>query len=124
VNIYGEDNDGIDRHFGVNWLGNYYVLNQLWPLLVQTSKLADTPAPRIVVESSEMHKMAPSVVHFGSISEINNKDLSPLELYGRTKLALILGTSYLTEKIIRPNNIDIYAISVHPGAVSKMGGSE
>jgi len=117
-NAYGEDADGIDRHFGVNWLGNFYALNQLWPLLKTTSKLPGVPAPRIVIESSEMHRAAPKVVHFGSISEINNPDMSPVQLYGRTKLALILGTKYLVEKIIKPQKENIYAVAVHPGVVN------
>lgn len=44
----------IDRHFGVNWLGHFYAVNLLYPLLRKTSKLADAPAPRIVMESSEI----------------------------------------------------------------------
>jgi NAD(P)-dependent dehydrogenase (short-subunit alcohol dehydrogenase family) len=118
ANQYAEDSDGIDRHFGVNWLGNYYALNQLYPLILKTSKMPDTPAPRIIAESSTMHKTAPGKNHFGSISEINNPDLSPIELYGRTKLCFILGMSYLAEKIIKPHSQNVYALSVHPGAVS------
>jgi hypothetical protein len=38
--------------------------------------------------------MAPSNVKFESIAEINNPDLGPLERYGRTKLAIILGVKY------------------------------
>src|SRR5579871_2562479 len=64
VNQYGMDDDGIERHFGVNYLGQYYVCNLLWPLLRKTSKMPDVPAPRVVFESSEMHRAAPSNVHF------------------------------------------------------------
>ena len=46
VNQYGETVDHIDRHFEVNWLGQFYVVNLLYPLLRKTSKLPDTPAPR------------------------------------------------------------------------------
>ncbi|CEL10657.1 Putative Dehydrogenases with different specificities [Aspergillus calidoustus] len=119
VNQYGETSDGIDRHFQVNWLGQFYLVNQLYPLLRKTSKIPDTPAPRIVFESSEQHRMAPSNVKFESLAEINNPELGPLELYGRTKLAIILGVKYgLVEKVIRPNGDNIYALSVHPGAVN------
>jgi hypothetical protein len=35
------------------------------------------------------------------------------------KLAIILGVKYgLVEKVIKPNNDNIYAVSVHPGAVN------
>ena len=66
-----------------------------------------------------MHRGAPSVVHFGSLDEINNPELGPTELYGRTKLAIILGVKYgLVQRVIRPNGDNVYALSVHPGTVS------
>lgn len=66
-----------------------------------------------------MHRTAPSVVHFASLDEINNPNLGPTELYGRTKLAIILGVKYgIVERVIRKNGDNIYALSVHPGAVS------
>ncbi|BCR90596.1 short chain dehydrogenase/reductase family protein [Aspergillus chevalieri] len=119
VNQYGETHDKIDRHFQVNWLGQFYVCNLLYPLLRKTSKLPETPAPRIVWETSEQHRMAPSVVHFGSMEEINDPEVGNLELYGRTKLAIILGVKYgFLDRVIKPNNDDIYVLSVHPGAVN------
>jgi len=119
ANQYREDADGIDRHFGVNWLGHFYAVNLLYPLLRRTSQLPDTPAPRIVFEASEMHRGAPSNVHFGSLEEINNPDVGNTELYGRTKLAIILGVKYgIVRRVIEKNGDDIYALSVHPGAVN------
>jgi NAD(P)-dependent dehydrogenase (short-subunit alcohol dehydrogenase family) len=119
ANQFGLDADGIDRHFGVNWLGQFYATNLLYPLLRKTSKLPDTPAPRIVWEASEMHRTAPSNVHFASLDEINDSSIGNTEVYGRTKLAIILGVKYgLVEKVIKKNGDNIYATSVHPGAVS------
>jgi len=119
ANQYGEDADGIDRHFGVNWLGQFYAVNLLYPLLRKTSKLPDTPAPRIVFEASEMHRTAPSVVHFASLDEINNPEIGNTEVYGRTKLAIILGVKYgIVERVIKKNGDNIFALSVHPGAVN------
>ncbi|KUI54963.1 Short-chain dehydrogenase TIC 32, chloroplastic [Cytospora mali] len=119
TNQYGEDADGIDRHFGVNYLGHYYVCNLLWPLLRKTSKMPDSPAPRVVFEASEVHRMAPNNVHFASLQEINNPKLGPTELYARTKLAMILLAKFgLAGKVIKENNDNIYALSVHPGAVN------
>lgn len=119
TNQYGEDADGIDRHFGVNYLGHYYVCNILWPLLRKTSKIPDAPAPRVVFEASEMHRAAPSNVQFASLQEINNPKLGPTELYARTKLAMILFVKYgLAGKVIKENSDNIYALSVHPGAVN------
>ncbi|PYH81337.1 short-chain dehydrogenase [Aspergillus uvarum CBS 121591] len=119
ANQYGETADGIDRHFQVNWLGQFYVVNQLYPLLRKTSKLPDTPAPRIVFESSEQHRNAPPNVHFASLAELNNPEVGNTQLYGRTKLAIILGVKYgLRDRVIKPNGDNIYALSVHPGAVN------
>jgi len=119
ANQYGETTDGIDRHFQVNWLGQFYCCNLLYPLLRKTSKMRDTPAPRIVWEASEQHRAAPSVVHFGSLDEINNPEVGNLELYGRAKLAIILGVKYgFVDRVIKPNGDNIYALSVHPGAVN------
>jgi hypothetical protein len=83
--------------------------------------MPNTPAPCIVFESSEQHRAAPSVVHFGSLDEINNPEIGKLEVYGRTKLAIILGVKYgLLDRVIKPNNDNIYALLVHPGAVTYM----
>ncbi|KAK8869296.1 short-chain dehydrogenase [Apiospora arundinis] len=113
INQFGEDTDSIDRHFGINWLGQFYTCNLLYPLLRNTSQKADTPAPRIVWGSSQMHYNAPSGVHFASLDEINNSGRSSAELYGRSKLAIILG-----ERVIQPNKDNIYALSVHPGTAN------
>ncbi|KAI9932568.1 hypothetical protein AWENTII_005131 [Aspergillus wentii] len=119
ANQDGETNDRIDRHFQVNWLGQFYVCNLLCPLIHKTSKFPDTPAPRIVFESSEQHCAAPKEVHFASIDEINNDKIDPTQLYGRSKLAIILGVKYgLVDRVIKPNKDNIYALSVHPGAVN------
>lgn len=118
MNQPGRTHDDIDRHFQVNWLGQFYVNNLLWPLLRKTSKLPDTPAPRVVWESSEMHRTAPSNVHFGSLEELNDQSIGHTEVYGRTKLAIILGVKYgFVDRVIKPNKDNIYALSVHPGAV-------
>ncbi|CAI9637660.1 unnamed protein product [Alternaria burnsii] len=119
TNQYGEDADGIDRHFGVNYLGHFYVCNQLWPVLRKTGKMGTKPAPRVVFESSEMHRTAPSDVHFASMDEINDSSMDPTRLYGRTKLAMILFSKFgLRDRVIKPNGDNVYALAVHPGAVN------
>jgi NAD(P)-dependent dehydrogenase (short-subunit alcohol dehydrogenase family) len=119
TNQYGLDADGIDRHFGVNFLGQYYAVNQLWPLLRKTSKKPGVDAPRVVFEASEMHRFAPKETQFATPEEINNEKIDPTQLYSRTKLAMILFAKYgLAEKVIKNNHDNIYALSVHPGAVS------
>ena len=65
-----------------------------------------------------MHRGAPSNVHFASLDEINDPNVGNTELYGRTKLAIILGIKYgIVDRVIKKNRDNIYALSVHPGAV-------
>jgi len=133
-NQFDLDADGIDRHFGVNALGHYYVVNLLYPLLRKTARSSSLPnkpkgSTRIVFESSEMHRFAPGSednpnrgrgCHFGSEEEITEagRELGPIELYGRTKLAMILYSKALRDKVIRTNGDDIFVLSVHPGTVN------
>lgn len=119
ANQYREDHDGIDAHFGVNWLGHFYAVNLLYSLLRKTSKFPNTPAPRIVFESSVMHQFASSDTKFASKEEINDPNHGSVRLYGRTKLAIILGAKYgLAQGVIKRNGDNIYALSVHPGTVN------
>jgi hypothetical protein len=68
-------------HFSCTGLGHFLVINRLYPLLRKTASLPDnlTP-PRIVLESSEMHRGAPSAVQFKTVEEINNDKLGPVEV--------------------------------------------
>lgn len=119
ANQYGLDFDGIERVFAVNYLGHYYVTNQLWPKLRATSLMPGVTGPRVVAISSEVHRAAPSHVKFQTLDDVNNPNLSPTELYGRSKLALILFVKYgLLESVVKPTSDSIYALAVHPGAVS------
>jgi hypothetical protein len=80
--------------------------------------MPNTPTPRIVFESSEMHRTAMPWTKFASVEEINDPSKDGTQLYARTKLAIILGVKYgLLDRVIRPNKDGIYALSVHPGAV-------
>jgi len=116
---FGLCDDGYDRHFAVNWVGQFYVVNLVYPLLRKTSKMPGADAPRIIFESSEMHRFAPSNVHFGSMDEINDESIGSTQVYARTKLAMILGSKYgLIEKVINANKDNIYSLCVHPGAVN------
>jgi len=119
ANQYALDSDGIERIFAVNYLGQYYATNQLWPKLRKTSLMPGVTGPRVVALSSKLHQQAPSTVKFSSLEDINNPNLSPVELYGRTKLALLLFIRFgLLERVIKPTSDSIYALAVHPGAVN------
>ncbi|KAH7926517.1 NAD(P)-binding protein [Leucogyrophana mollusca] len=121
VNKFDVSSDNIDRHFAVNHLGHFLLINRVLPLIRKTSKLPSTPPPRIVAISSELHRQAPSSVQFASeeeVTEVGSNDLSAVSLYARSKLANILFTKYtLVERAIRPSGDRIFALATHPGAV-------
>lgn len=65
---------------------------------------------------------APSSTKFASFDEMNDDSLGPNQLYGRSKLAVILFTRFgLVNKVLTPSASGekprIYAIATHPGAV-------
>lgn len=125
VNKFDLSADGIDRHFAVNHLGHFLLVNQLLPLIRHTTTLPDSSPARIISVSSELHRTASSNTHFASLEEINDPSATrgmmgeANGLYARTKLANILFTKGLVKRILKPNKEEsrIYAVTTHPGAV-------
>ncbi|KAL6306754.1 hypothetical protein BKA93DRAFT_138131 [Sparassis latifolia] len=115
---HGLTSDGLERHFEVNNLAHYVFVLRLLPLMKKTALTAPPTTVRIVMQSSELHRMAPSNTKFLSKEEIN-KDGDGTQLYGRTKLGLIYFTQELVKRTLTdlPPDRPILAISVHPGAV-------
>ncbi|KAH9843659.1 uncharacterized protein C8Q71DRAFT_825550 [Rhodofomes roseus] len=118
---YGElTNDGLERHFEVNNLAHYVFVLRLLPLMNKTALTAQPASVRIVMQSSEMHRMAPSSTKFLNKEEINNvTEKSGGPLYGRTKLGLICLARQLIKRKLSdlPPDRSIVAIAVHPGTV-------
>jgi len=114
---YGLTKDGIERHFGINNLAHYVMVQHLYPLMEKTVKsgLAAPGTVRIVLQSSEAHRAAPSDVKFATKSEIM-EERDPIVMYGRTKLGFIVLGRQLVKRVIDPST-KILAISVHPGTV-------
>ena len=57
------------------------------------------------------------------MEEINDSSTGPTQLYGRTKLAMILGAKFgLAEKAVKKDE-KIYCLAVHPGAVNTQSKS-
>jgi NAD(P)-dependent dehydrogenase (short-subunit alcohol dehydrogenase family) len=112
---------GIDRHFAVNQIGHVTLVSHLLPVLKETAKQGNTV--RIVTFGSNAHELTPKDCSFSSISELNT-DLGANGQYGRSKLAQMLYTKYLSKHLTAkcPN---ILANSVHPGIVeTKMSAEE
>ncbi|CDO74111.1 hypothetical protein BN946_scf185043.g161 [Trametes cinnabarina] len=114
---YGTTADGLERHFEVNNLAHYVVALRLLPLMQKAAATAPPASVRIVTQSSEMHRTAPSSTHFASKDEVNQDTGGGASLYGRTKLGLILLARELAQRKLCGLPNPILAISVHPGTV-------
>ncbi|KAK4544081.1 hypothetical protein LTR36_004579 [Oleoguttula mirabilis] len=116
VGVYNETKDGIDSHMQVNVFAQHHLLMLLLPTLRQT------PDSRVVMQSSEFHRMGTSAVQFADMAEIN-QDVGPTKLYNRTKLAQVCLTKALTRRKaegkfgLTPGQAP-YFLAVHPGGVS------
>jgi len=107
VGLYYETGDGIDSHMQVNHFAQFHLMMTLLPVLQKTSN------SRLVVQSSDLHRAAPSSIKFASLEEINT-DIGPTYLYNRTKLAGILTVRALVRRLKSPSP---WANATHPGAV-------
>ena len=74
------------------------------------------------MQSSDLHRAAPSDVKFASLDEINT-DIGPSYLYNRSKLALILFIRALVRRMEQhklgfTSAEQVWANATHPGAVA------
>ncbi|KZF25443.1 NAD(P)-binding protein [Xylona heveae TC161] len=93
VGNYKNSDDGIDSHFQVNHLAQMHLALTVLPILQKT------PNSRLVVQSSELHRMAPKSTAFASASEINEEDIGASSLYSRSKLAQVLFVKALLRRM-------------------------
>lgn len=98
-----ETAEGLEMQFGVNHMGHFLLTLELLPLM--------GPGSRIVNVSSGAHKAGR--IHFEDIHL--KKRYSLIRAYGQSKLANLLFTLALTERV-RDQGILVNAC--HPGAVS------
>lgn len=103
---------GVDRHMAVNHMGHVILTSHLLPLLKKT---AQSHTVRISNQASNAHQSSPKDTKFDSVDDLN-KDLGPMGLYGRSKLAAILYSKHLARHLTKeqPN---ILANATHPGIV-------
>ncbi|KAF2718639.1 NAD(P)-binding protein [Polychaeton citri CBS 116435] len=116
VGPYELSKDGIDTHMQVNVIAQHHLMMLLLP------KLLATPDSRIVMQSSEFHRIGTSGIEFASVEELN-QDIGATKLYARTKLALVLIQQALmrrkaSSKLGLQSGKAPWIITTHPGAVS------
>ncbi|KAI0829375.1 NAD-P-binding protein [Trametes gibbosa] len=111
--------DGLEKHFEVNSLAHYVFALRLLPLMQRTAAFAAPGTVRIVMQSSELHRMAPVTTRFWSKEEVNTVT-EETQLYGRTKLGVI----YLVRELVKrklatypPGTVPVLAMAVHPGSI-------
>ncbi|KAJ4356386.1 uncharacterized protein N0V89_004419 [Didymosphaeria variabile] len=92
VGPYNESEDKLDTHMQVNVFAQAHIILTLLPVLQKTKD------SRIVSQSSDLHRAAPSSTKFESVEEINT-DIGATFLYNRTKLAQILFSHQLLKRI-------------------------
>ncbi|KAH9890518.1 NAD-binding protein [Cubamyces lactineus] len=118
---FGLTKDGIDRHFAINHLGHYLLINRLLPLLRRTAQQSSAPAtgPRIVTLTSQVHRSAPASTTFASPAEVSaDGGYGAMGYYARSKLAVLLFAKYgLAKRVFAPHNDRISVIVLHPGIV-------
>jgi len=116
VGEYSETADGIDSHMQINVFSQHHLAMTLLPIL------AKTPGSRLVLQSSEMHRLGNENEKFLDLAEIN-RNIGPTNLYCRTKLAQILLVQALARRKAQ-GKLGLSAAgapfinATHPGAVS------
>ncbi len=103
---YDKTEDGFERQFGTNHLGHFALTGLLIDLL------NDTPDSRIVNISSNGHRSG--IMDFENLQFEDGKGYSPMDAYGRSKLANLLFTNELQRRLdaVGANTI---ATAAHPG---------
>ncbi|KAK7924181.1 Bli-4-like alcohol dehydrogenase [Apiospora marii] len=106
--------DGYELQFGTNHVGHALLTKLLLPLLLKTAELDDKPDVRVVVMSSEGHKLAlPKVGLDLDLLKSETMNVSSVRRYGVSKLANVLFARELAKRFPQ-----ITAAAVHPGMVT------
>ncbi|CAI6337259.1 unnamed protein product [Periconia digitata] len=118
VGVYNETQDGLDSHMQVNHFAQAHLTLTLLPVLQKTKD------SRVVLQSSDLHRAAPSSVAFASVEEMN-QDIGAMLLYNRTKLAQVLFVRELVKRIkaqqfgsVTPEHGEPWINATHPGGVT------
>jgi NAD(P)-dependent dehydrogenase (short-subunit alcohol dehydrogenase family) len=103
---YGTTEDGFERQFGTNHLGHFALTGMLIDLL------SNTPDSRVVNVSSNGHRQGK--MDFDNLMYVNGNGYSPMQAYGRTKLANLLFT-YELQRRLEDQKLDVISVAAHPG---------
>lgn len=108
-----ETAQGFEYLFGVNHLGHFLLVDRLRPLLVESA-----PA-RVVVVSSDMHRLAYRGLPFDDIH--STRRYVSYDVYAKSKLANVMFTRELARRL---EGTGVTANAMHPGLVKTNFGGE
>ncbi|MPC62916.1 Dehydrogenase/reductase SDR family member on chromosome X [Portunus trituberculatus] len=101
--------DGHEHHWSVNYLGHFLLTHLLTPHMAASSTL-NQPS-RVVNLSSSVHYIG--AINFDDFN--NEKDYSPQRAYAQSKLAQMMFTITLNERMAKQG---VLALALHPGVVA------
>ena len=99
--------DGFEKHIGINHLGHFALTGHLLSLLKKS------PSSRVVSVSSAAHLLADKGIASDPNLIISKPEYEPWTAYGNSKLANVLFTKKLAEKLGSSSNI--IPLVCHPG---------
>ncbi|KAJ2994422.1 hypothetical protein NUW58_g1563 [Xylaria curta] len=102
---------GHEMQLATNHLGPFLFINLI------IGKVLASPAPRIVLISSDAHRLSP--IRFGDINFRNGMAYHPFSAYGQSKTANALMALSLADKLGKKHNL--VSLSLQPGVSQETG---
>ena len=99
--------DGFESQLGVNHYGNFLLQGLLFPLVEQSNG-------RIVTVGSEGYKMGIKTIQFNDMNWDHN--YNPNSVYSQSKLAQIMTTYELHDRLKKAGKTNVKTYACHPGA--------
>ena len=107
----GATADGLELQLGTNHLGHFLLMRRLLPVLRTTARMDGGAGARVVVMTSEAHRMAP--FRGLELDATRLAALAPWPAYANAKLANLLCARELARR-----EPALTAVAVHPGLVA------
>ncbi len=99
--------DGFESQMGTNHLGHFALTGRLLGMLERT------PKSRVVTVSSSGHRVGR--MRFDNLLFRDGRGYTPLQAYGRSKLANLL-FAYELQRRLERHRVDCISVAAHPGA--------
>ena len=103
---YGKTTDGFENTIGTNHLGHFALTGLV------LDKLSKTPGARVVNVASNAHYGGE--MDFKNLLYENGREYTPMDAYGRSKLANLVFT-YELQRRFQSRGVDVIALAAHPG---------